>query len=1199
MEYFRNLVSGRWKSSLQRLQSGLSSHDLGGPLTVTTTPSPSGGKHLKKSFLPHSTSQLPILASRPILSPDGLGQIQSVFNLEGLTCHSCVNAVETIVKGIKGVEQVVVTLKPNQQAIVVHDGGVVSVQGVTEAIENGGFGVTSTSSERFNASTSQIIGGRTGSMSVASREKGEANYRTTNRKSVRYSQFITSADQFVTHSKQLTSLVASKRRTTFSIHGMTCASCVGSLEAKLKTLPGVETSTVVVTLFPQRAVVTHDTALISTEKLASTIEDAGYDVLATESQSFVVSAVLTTRQDDGIVEILAEHTASTGPTTTYLTITGMTCASCVAAIESTLRKHPAIESVTVNLLTRQGNILHDPVQLGPRDLIALIEQLGFEACLASQNSKLSLVNARDQQERRNYLIQILICAVFAIPTFLISMIFMMALPPGHWLRVKMMDEVRPGLTLSGLILAILATPVQFGLGWRFYRGAWRSLWYAKSANMDVLVALGTSAAYFYSMYDVINAAATKTMGPDGAFFETSILLIFFILVGKYLEAYAKGKTSDAITKLMDLTPPMAVLITTEKGEGGVDKEVEREIEIGLVQVGDVLKVVPGGRIPCDGIILTGSSYVDESMLTGEPLPVPKHPESAVMGGTVNTTSPLVIQATKVGADTALSRIVKLVEDAQTSRAPIQAVADTISRYFVPSVVLLSVINFVIWMALAYANVLPEEWTNGDRTAFALDFAISVLVIACPCSLGLATPTAVMVGTGVGAKYGILIKGGGAALEMAHSVCAIAFDKTGTLTQGFPIVKDNEIYLPSGSNTNVYHQKGDPARHVLSEMDFWVLLHAIESASDHPLAKAVAKHAVDRQSECRKRGILPSTTYEVIDLSEIPGKGLIAVVEAQPQKDEEKGRFAVYVGSYRWMTENGCGVPETSNFDMEQTVNRWSGEGKSCVYLGIGPAPLAEQQQPTSNDLAPPLPHSRRISNDWSSPSRPVSRLFGQRKASLAAAATVPARAPQAGILGILALSDPLRPEATVVVSELARRGIVVWMITGDTRRTAHAIAKLVGIPPSHVLSEVLPEEKAEKIRWLQNTVRSKKRSGRVAMTGDGINDSIALAQADVGIAIGTGSDIALESAQVILMRSNLLDILTLFTLSRATFRRIKLNFVWAFGYNVVGLPIAAGLLYPAGRVGLVPWMAGMAMAASSVCVVLSSLALKLFKPPVV
>ncbi|KAI8912176.1 hypothetical protein DFJ77DRAFT_483750 [Powellomyces hirtus] len=908
------------------------------------------------------------------------------------------------------------------------------------------------------------------------------------------------------------------------LEGLCCESCVRSLTPTLKAIDGVKKA--VVTLLPQRAVVVYDSRRLSAEELGRRIKEAGYDVLDTET----TLAHPRAKSKEEKLAVVTNDPSKIVITTTKISITGMTCASCVVAIEQNLKNRPGVQDVAVNLVTANATVKHIMDVIGVRDILNAVEDLGYEAALAPTTNRDSLARQRDEAELRHLARLVLLAFAFALPTVIFSMIFMMALPPTHPIRMAMMKEIIPGLTIVGLISFLLATPVQFGLGARFYRGAYKSLRYARSANMDVLVALGTFAAYFYSFYAIMADIASKN--PDAAelYFETSVLLIFFILLGKYLEAFAKGKTSQAITKLMALAPSTATLVTVDPED--LDRVIKEEsVDISLIQVGDVLKVNPGNRFPCDGVVFRGRTFVDESMLTGEARPVAKAPGDALMGGSVNNTTGVLMKALKVGSETTLARIIRLVEDAQTSKAPIQAIADTVSRYFVPSVIALAAVTLMIWCAAVFSGAVPDDWIEAGKSKglFALNFGIAVLVIACPCALGLATPTAVMVGTGVAAQYGIMVKGGGAALESAHKVAAILFDKTGTLTVGKPVVTDSALFTKGTSPVSA------------NEQDFWSLVVALEGSSDHPLAQAAVAYAIESKGVRPHSTVLNGGKYSIGDVKEIPGKGLECVIS---EVNSESGASSTaYLGSQKYVSA-ACGIEEDSNGAATEFLEKVQNEGKSVVVVGL------RQNTPS-----------------------------GEASGTL---------------LGALAIADAIRPEAPGVVRALQRRGLDVWMLTGDNEKTAKAVGRALGIPMSNIMAQVLPDEKANKVRYLQQTVKKGK---KVAMTGDGINDSVALAQADVGIAIGAGSDVAVEAAQVVLVKSDLRDVLIMLDLSRVTFNRILLNFVWAFGYNIICIPIAAGVLYPVAKIALTPWMAGVAMALSSVCVVTSSLLLKLYRPP--
>ncbi|KAI8909561.1 hypothetical protein EDD86DRAFT_190574 [Gorgonomyces haynaldii] len=857
-----------------------------------------------------------------------------------------------------------------------------------------------------------------------------------------------------------------QQKTVLNLSGMSCSSCVKSIETVLTSVPGVDISSINVTLLPPRLTLVHNPQILSVADLEQRIEDMGFDVVSKETDRL---------QEQSTTEI-------------SLGVDGMTCASCVNAIEQFMSKQPGVESCQVNLLAKRATIVYHSQVVGVRDLVDKITDIGYPAYLLNDQPQ------NMQSETHEYLQQLFWALVFVIPTFFFSMVLMVM---DNSLSHFFMRPILPGLQLDELILFLLATPVQFWLGARFYRQSYKSLFYLKTANMDVLVALGTTVAYVFSVSALLqNVAYGRQVAKQ--FFETSVFLIFFILLGKYLEEFAKGKTSDAVRALMQLTPDDAVMVKLDQEMQILE---EKLLDLRLVQVGDVLKVTPGSRFPCDGIVIKGHSFVDESMLTGEADPVEKTKASRVLSGTVNRTSLLFFKVEKVGAETTLARIIKLVEDAQQNKAPIQEYADYVSSIFVPIVLCIALFTFLAWIAVLNAgNVKPDK----SYLLFAVEHCIAVLVIACPCALGLATPTAVMVGTGVAAKYGILVKGGGSALEKTHFMKRICFDKTGTLTEGKPTTTDCLFFdqmLPGN----------------LTASEFYNIVYEMENSSDHPIARAISLY-------CRDKRVNLTVQYNLGEVKEIPGKGMQCDIVLADGKT-----YQMLIGNVRWMIEHG--IP---TLEQKHTGTLWQSLGKTTVYIG----------------------------------------LKGER----------------GYLLGMIGVADQIRPEARQVVKKLEERGIKVWMITGDNDMTARAVAQQVGIPPNQIKSQVLPHEKAREIQKLQEECLST--GGTVAMVGDGINDAVALAQSDVGIAIGAGTDVAIESAQIVLVKSDLTDILLLHRIATSTFHRIRLNFLWAFGYNIIGIPLAAGLFYP---YDLDPWMAGLAMALSSVSVVLSSLALKFFR----
>jgi len=761
--------------------------------------------------------------------------------------------------------------------------------------------------------------------------------------------------------------------------------------------------------------------------------------------------------------------------TETMRVGGMTCAACSARVERALRKLEGVESASVNLATEKATVVFDPRALRPSSIKEAVEKAGYKVLV--DEDKL-----RKEKEIKTLIIKFIVASSLGLPLLYIAMAPMVGLP----FPVKPMDFPLPyALTQLALVIPIIIA------GGKFYTVGFKNLFHA-SPNMDSLIAVGTSAAVVYSIYNIGRIISGDHMAVDALYFETAGVIIALILLGKTLEAVSKGRTGEAIKKLMSLAPKTAVVI--QNGE-------EKEIPIEEVQVGDIIAVKPGGKIPVDGKVTEGHSAVDESMLTGESMPVEKNPGDPVYGATINANGVMRFRAEKVGDETALARIIKLVEDAQSSKAPIAKIADVVCGYFVPIVCAIALAAGIAWFIAAATGIAAAP--HGKSTVeFALTIFISVLVIACPCALGLATPTAIMVGTGKGAENGILIKGG-EALETAHKIQTIVFDKTGTITEGRPKVTDVTATR-------------------IDENSLLQLVAAAEKNSEHPLAAAIVH-------EARARGLaLPPVT----EFKAIPGRGIEAKIAPN----------FLLVGNKKLMDERGVALAE-----MEAESDRLAAEGKTPMYAALDGQPA-----------------------------------------------------------GIVAVADVVKPSSRAAIERLRQMGIEVAMITGDNKKTAAAIAKQVGI--DRVLSEVLPQDKSAEVKKLQalidNTPGEKRglfspaanRQRRfVAMVGDGINDAPALAQADIGIAIGSGTDVAMESAGVVLMRSDLMDVPTAVNLSKRTIRVIKQNLFWAFGYNVLGIPVAAGLLYIFGGPLLNPMFAAAAMSLSSVSVLSNALRLKRFK----
>ncbi|XP_042431937.1 copper-transporting ATPase HMA5-like [Zingiber officinale] len=841
------------------------------------------------------------------------------------------------------------------------------------------------------------------------------------------------------------------------IKGMTCTSCSRTIESALGALPGMQKA--IVALTTEEAEIRYDPRIISVNQLMETIEDTGFEAI-----------LITTGEDINRVELKIEGTFST---------------RYISMVKNSLEALPGVHDTDIDAMLHKITISYKPDQTGLRNFIEIIESTTSGHLKASIYPEVRGKELHRNDEIKQYHRSFFLSLVFTIPVFLTSMVFMYIPAIAEILDKKIVNM----LNIGEFLRWILSTPVQFVIGRRFYVGSYKALRHG-SANMDVLIALGTNAAYFYSLYSVFRAATSENFRAID-FFETSSMLISFILLGKYLEILAKGKTSEAIVKLMDLAPCTATLLDFDS-EGSVVRETE--IDSRLIQKNDVIKVMPGGKVASDGFVIWGQSHVNESMITGESRPVAKRKGDIVIGGTVNENGVLHIRATHVGSESALAQIVRLVESAQMAKAPVQKLADRISKYFVPLVIALSFLTWLIWFLAGKFKSYPNFWipTSMDSFQLALQFGISVMVIACPCALGLATPTAVMVGTGVGASQGVLIKGG-QALECAHKVNCIVFDKTGTLTIGKPVVVRTRLLKN------------------MALCDFYEYVAAAEVNSEHPLAKAIVQYA--------KRFSMEEANYflpEAQDFIAITGHGVKASV-----RNKE-----VMVGNKSLMLESGINIPvEASEILAEIERNAQTG-----IIVSIN----------------------------------------GEAT-------------------GIIAVSDPLKPGAREVISLLASMKIKSIMVTGDNWGTANAIAGEVGIDT--VVAEAKPDQKAEKIKELQMSGLT------VAMVGDGINDSPALVSADVGMAIGAGTDIAIEAADIVLMKSNLEDVITAIDLSRKTFFRIRMNYVWAFGYNIIGIPIAAGVIFSFTRFRLPPWVAGAAMAASSVSVVCCSLLLKNYRRP--
>ncbi|WNS41852.1 heavy metal translocating P-type ATPase [Paenibacillus sp. MMS20-IR301] len=804
---------------------------------------------------------------------------------------------------------------------------------------------------------------------------------------------------------------------TLQITGMTCSACAARIEKGLSRMEGVSRANVNLAL--EQATVGFDPNIAGLPQIEEKIRSLGYDTLK-ETADFDIS--------------------------------GMTCAACSARIEKVLGRMPGIAAVNVNLALETAHVEYSPGNISTAEIIDKVSSIGYKAALKQDRKDITAQRGEEILHKRNKWI---ISAILSLP-----LLWAMA---GHFSFTSWIWT--PDILMNPWFQLVLATPVQFLIGWQFYVSAYKALKNG-SANMDVLVVLGTSAAYFYSLYLTIDSLKMSGMNHTvDMYYETSAILITLILVGKWFEALAKGRSSDAIRSLMGLQAKTALVVR----DGA-----ELSIPVEEVVPGDIVLVKPGTKVPVDGEVVEGLSSVDESMLTGESIPVEKKPGDAVIGATLNKNGMLRIKARKVGRDTALAQIIRVVEEAQGSKAPIQRIADVISGIFVPIVVGIAALTFVIWYV----------WGAPGQFADALEKAIAVLVIACPCALGLATPTSIMAGSGRAAEFGILFKGG-EHLEAAQEIKVVVVDKTGTVTSGKPVL------------TDIVTTTGIAAQgKVLAENRLLAVTAAAEKLSEHPLADAIVAGAQGRNIE-----LPPAGQFQAV-----PGRGVSAVVDGR----------RVSVGTRRMMEESGLEIEPWAAI-----MTRLEQEGKTAMLVSVDDA-----------------------------------------------------------IAGVVAVADTIKETSRAAVARLHEMGIEVVMITGDNQITARAIAEQAGIRT--VLAEVLPEGKAAEIRRLQSG------GVKVAMVGDGINDAPALATADTGMAIGTGTDVAMEAADITLMRGDLLSIPDAILMSRKTMRNIKQNLFWALAYNTIGIPVAAlGFL--------APWLAGAAMAFSSVSVVLNALRLQRVK----
>jgi len=841
---------------------------------------------------------------------------------------------------------------------------------------------------------------------------------------------------------------------------MHCASCVKLIRSELEQVQGIRD----ISVSPSGVAFVTAGAAVQPETILQAVGRAGYtaEIVSRREEAREVAGDLNRRLPPSEASQPATETPEPrARKKVALSLGGMHCSSCASIIERSLKKLPGVVAANVNFAAEKASVIFDAAQAGVPDLIRIIEKAGYKATPVDEKDR-DFDRRKREAEIRHFGRLFLFSFVLSVP-----MLYFMFLNFFPWL---------PGsvflLPFIGVVSLILATPVQFIAGAGFYLGMVSGL-RMRTFNMDSLIAIGTSAAYFYSLFNYISYAAVNStiLGLQGAqisdlYFETSAFLITFVLLGKWLEMKAKGRTSDAIRKLMGLKAKSARVVRAGK---------TIDIPVDDVVVGDIVLVRPGETVPVDGTVVSGHSSVDESMLTGESIPVEKNVGDQVIGATINKTGSFEFRAERVGEESTLAQIIRLVEEAQGSKAPIQAFADRISSWFVPAVILLAIVTFLLWY-----------FVFGATLSFALMSFTAVLVIACPCALGLATPTAIMVGTGKGAEHGILIKGG-EPLEAASHVNTMIFDKTGTLTKGKPEVTDVLSFSATG------------------EDDVLLIAASLERSSEHPLAEAIYAHALEKNL----------TLKDVREFQARAGHGIEGAIDGT----------AYFFGNRALMTD----VAHLSIGREDREIRALEEQGKTVMILATGDA-----------------------------------------------------------VLGAIAVADTVKETSRDAIARLRAKQFEIYMITGDNERTARAIARNIGI--TNVLAEVLPQDKANEVKKLQESGK------KVAMVGDGINDAPALAQADLGIAMGSGTDVAMETGGIVIIHDDLQDVITAVDLSRETMAKIRQNMFFALFYNVIGIPIAARAFYTTFGLLLRPELAGIAMALSSISVVTNSLLLRRFRP---
>ncbi|TKA24332.1 hypothetical protein B0A50_06802 [Salinomyces thailandicus] len=991
-------------------------------------------------------------------------------SITGMTCSACVVAITSALEEMPYVKAVSVSLITH--SALVHFDGEANIQDIVDTIEDRGYEVSVESVEK------------------TSNERAETQGSEVDR-----------------------------WKASYSVEGMTCSSCVRAITEAMQSLPWIVSADV--------NLISHSATLVlegkdNLELAVSTIEDLGYDAALTEVvpvQSYDRSSQQAQRQ-------------------LSIKVGGMYCPLCPGRIASglehlsqdiTTKKQPSVEDPILLV-----SYSPDPPSLTVRSILSAIKEVdsALEPSVyhpPSVEERARQIHARVQ---RRLFYRLLLSVLVAIPTFIIGIVYMGLVPDNDSGRKYLMGEVQ-GVPRAEWALFVLSTPVYFLAADVFHRHTLqelRTMWrpgspvtfahrFYRFGSMNMLISFGTSVAYLASIAQLIVTATISRgteSGGTSSYFDSVVFLTMFLLVGRIIEAYSKAKTGDAVASLQNLRPAEALLVLEDENSSG--NTYTQSVPADLIELSDLVRVPHGGSPPCDGVLVEGEAVFDESSLTGESKPVKKTPGDTIFSGTINKGGSSTIRVTGVSGKSMLDQIINVVREGQARRAPIERLADVLTSYFVPFITLIAIGTWLIWLGLGFSGRLPADYLDNEVGGWAfwsLQFAIAVFVIACPCGIGLATPTALFVGGGLAAKHGILAKGGGEAFQEASRLDVVVFDKTGTLTEGGdPKVTDHQFLLRNDDQCDEAH--------------LIAALRDVECHSSHPLGRAITAF-------CEAKTATALSTREI---EEISGRGMKATFTSETHEAE------IIAGNEAFMQDHGIELDEKTS----RTLDTWKAEAKSIVVVAI-------------NEHTDTMEKST-----W--------------KPAL-----------------ILAIADALRPESHSVVHALTKEGVQVWMISGDNPITAAAVGSMVGIPPANIIAGVLPQQKAEKIQHLQRS-QGQSSNGRaiVAMVGDGINDSPALAAADIGIAVGSGSDVAVSSADFVLVNSNMTTILTLVTLSRTVLRRVKFNFAWALVYNLLALPIAAGVLYPVNSGGshirLDPAWASLAMALSSISVVCSSLLMR-------